>query len=100
ILLIACINFVNLTIARSLKRAKEIGVRKVIGSSRKQLIIQFLGESFLLCLLAFVLAIIILQLLIPVFNQLADKTLALSKLFDGELMAGYVVLFLTTSGLS
>jgi len=59
ILLIACINFVNLTVARSLKRAKEIGVRKVIGGSRKQLIIQFLGESFLLCLCAFVLAIVI-----------------------------------------
>src|SRR5262249_22684041 len=48
ILLIACINFVNLTIARSIKRAKEIGVRKVVGGNRRQLIIQFLGESFLL----------------------------------------------------
>ncbi len=100
ILLIACINFVNLTIARSLKRAKEIGVRKVIGSTRKQLIIQFLGESFLLCLLAFALAIVMLQLLIPVFNQLADKSLALSNLFDVKLLAGYLVLFLATSGLA
>ncbi|HMH31675.1 MAG TPA: ABC transporter permease [Puia sp.] len=100
ILLIACINFVNLTIARSLKRAKEIGVRKVIGSNRKQLIIQFLGESFLLCLLAFVLAIVILQLLIPVFNQLANKSLAFSNLADAKLLAGYLVLFLATSGLS
>ena len=57
ILLIACINFVNLTVARSVKRAKEIGIRKVVGGDRKQLIMQFLGESFLLCIIAFVLAI-------------------------------------------
>ena len=57
ILLIACINFVNLTVARSVKRAKEIGIRKVVGGSRKQLIMQFLGESFLLCIIAFALAI-------------------------------------------
>ena len=65
ILLIACINFVNLTVARSLKRAKEIGIRKVIGGNRKQLIMQFLGESFILCLIAFALAIVIVQLLLP-----------------------------------
>jgi putative ABC transport system permease protein len=59
ILLIACINFINLTIARSLKRAKEIGIRKVVGGERKQLIIQFLGESFTLCFIAFVFAILI-----------------------------------------
>ena len=67
-LLIACINFINLTIARSIKRAKEIGVRKVIGSSRKQLMLQFLGEASFLCLLAFALAIVLLELLIPIFN--------------------------------
>jgi putative ABC transport system permease protein len=97
ILLIACINFVNLTIARSLKRAKEIGVRKVIGSSRKQLIIQFLGESFILCLIAFALAIVIVQLLLPLFNQLSNKALVLSYLLDMKLVAGYLVLFILTS---
>ena len=56
VLLIACINFVNLTVARSVKRAKEIGIRKVVGGDRKQLIIQFLGESFFLCTIAFVFA--------------------------------------------
>src|SRR5690606_26913847 len=50
ILLIACINFINLTITRSIKRAKEIGIRKVVGSGKKQLIIQFMGESILQCL--------------------------------------------------
>src|SRR3954466_2249964 len=62
ILIIACINFVNLTVARSVKRAKEIGIRKVVGGDRKQLIIQFLGESLTLSLMAFVLALVIVQL--------------------------------------
>ena len=61
ILLIASINFVNLTIARSVKRAKEIGIRKVVGGERIQLIIQFLGESLLICLFAFSFAVLIVQ---------------------------------------
>lgn len=97
ILLIACINFINLTVARSLKRAKEIGVRKVVGGDRKQLIMQFLGESFVLCSIAFVLAIVILQTVLPTFNQLANKALAFSYLFDVKLVAGYIVLFFITS---
>lgn len=96
ILLIACINFVNLTVARSLKRAKEIGIRKVIGGDRKQLIIQFLGESFLLSFIAFVMALIIVQLILPLFNGLANKALALSYLFDAKLIAAYLLLLLTT----
>jgi len=96
ILLIACINFVNLTVARSVKRAKEIGIRKVVGGERKQLIMQFLGESFLLCLIAFLLAIALVQLILPVFNNLSNKALALSYLFDVKLIAGYIVLFLIT----
>ena len=97
ILIIACINFVNLTVARSIKRAKEIGIRKVIGGNRKQLIMQFLGESFFLCFIAFVLAIILVQLILPVFNDLSNKALALSYLFDVKLVAGYIVLFIITS---
>jgi putative ABC transport system permease protein len=97
ILLIACINFVNLTVARSVKRAKEIGIRKVVGGERKQLIMQFLGESFLLCLIAFALAIGIVELILPVFNDLSNKALALSYLFDTKLIAGYLLLFLLTS---
>jgi putative ABC transport system permease protein len=96
VLLIACINFLNLTVARSVRRAKEIGIRKVIGSNRKQLIMQFLGESFLLCTIAFVLAIFLVQLILPVFNDLANKALSLSYLFDAKLIAGYIILFLIT----
>lgn len=96
VLLIACINFVNLTVARSIKRAKEIGIRKVVGSNRKQLIFQFLGESFLLCLIAFVLAVLLVQVTLPVFNTLSNKVLALSYLFDAKLIAAYVLLFLIT----
>ncbi|MBA4850867.1 ABC transporter permease [Emticicia sp. BO119] len=97
ILLIACINFINLTVARSLKRAKEIGVRKVVGGDRKQLIMQFLGESFVLCSIAFVLAVVIVQAVLPTFNQLANKALAFSYLFDFRLVVGYIILFFITS---
>jgi predicted permease len=96
ILLIACINFVNLTVARSLKRAKEIGIRKVIGGDRKQLIVQFLGESFLLSLVAFVGAVGLVELVLPTFNELSSKSLALSYLLDARLVLGYAVLFLAT----
>ena len=96
ILLIACINFVNLTIARSVRRAKEIGIRKVAGGSRKQLIGQFLGESFLVCLLAFASAIVLVQVLLPLFNQLSNKALALSYLADAKLITGYIGLFFVT----
>ena len=95
-LLIACINFVNLTVARSVKRAKEIGIRKVMGSDRKQLIYQFLGESFFLCTVAFVLAIALVQLLLPLFNELANKALSISYLFDAKLIAGYIALYIIT----
>lgn len=96
ILAIACINFVNLTVARSLKRAKEIGIRKVVGGQRKQLIMQFLGESFILSFVAFVLSIVLVQLVLPVFNTLANKALAFSYLLSFKLVAGYIGIFLLT----
>ncbi len=96
ILLIACINFVNLTVARSVKRAKEIGIRKVIGGTRKQLVIQFLSESFILCLIAFSFAIVIVLIVLPVFNELSNKQLALSYLYDPKLIISYLLLFMLT----
>ena len=97
ILLIACINFVNLTVARSLKRAKEIGVRKVIGGERKQLIAQFLGESFVLGFFSFMLAIVLVIAVLPLFNLLSNKALSFSYLLDTKLVLGYIGLFIITS---
>ncbi|HEX8529717.1 MAG TPA: FtsX-like permease family protein, partial [Cytophagales bacterium] len=82
--------------ARSLKRAREIGIRKVIGGDRRQLIVQFLGESFLLCGVAFVGAVGLVELVLPTFNGLSNKALALSYLLDARLVLGYVALFLAT----
>ncbi|HWH61719.1 MAG TPA: ABC transporter permease, partial [Ginsengibacter sp.] len=75
VLIIACINFINLTTARSEKRAKEVGVRKAIGSQRKDLIIQFLSESFLLTLIAFIFSLLIVVVLLPSFNTLTGTHL-------------------------
>ena len=97
ILLIACINFVNIAISRSMKRAKEIGVRKVMGSQRKQLIIQFLTESALLSLLAFVVAIVLVVLALPTFNSLSDKSLSFSYLLDIKLVLLYIGIFIATA---
>lgn len=77
ILVVACINFMNLATARSARRAKEVGLRKVVGAARGQLIGQFLGESLLISFLALVLAIGIVSLSLPAFNILAEKDLHL-----------------------
>jgi putative ABC transport system permease protein len=77
ILLIACVNFMNLSTARSEKRAKEVGVRKTLGSDKKQLILQFFFESMILALIAFVFSVMAVYLLMPSFNMLVDKHLSL-----------------------
>jgi hypothetical protein len=77
VLLIACINFMNLSTARSEKRAKEVGVRKAIGSGRKQLIKQFLSESLLMAAFAFILAIGMAAFALPYFNKLTDKEMSM-----------------------
>ena len=73
VLLLACINFMNLTTARSEKRAKEVGIRKTVGSMRWQLIRQFFTESYLIVLLAFVLSLMLVIMLLPMFNEVAGK---------------------------
>jgi putative ABC transport system permease protein len=76
VLLLACINFMNLSTARSEKRAKEVGIRKTVGSLRSQLIGQFFMESMLVTVFAFLLSLVLVQLILPWFNQVADKTVA------------------------
>jgi len=76
VLLLACINFMNLSTARSEKRAKEVGIRKTAGSLRSQLIVQFFSESVLVAFFAFLLAILLVTLALPWFNQLAGKRMA------------------------
>jgi putative ABC transport system permease protein len=77
VLLLACINFMNLSTARSEKKAKEVGIRKAIGSLRSQLVKQFLSESILVVFLAFILTIVMVLLAIPYFNTIADKQVTL-----------------------
>ncbi|MBA4850636.1 ABC transporter permease [Emticicia sp. BO119] len=77
VLLLACINFMNLSTARSEKRAKEVGIRKAVGSVRLQLIYQFFSESLLVVAFAFILSLIVVWLMLPFFNEVADKKLTL-----------------------
>ncbi len=77
VLLLACINFMNLSTAKSEKRAKEVGIRKTVGSLRKQLILQFFSESFVTVVFAFIISILIVWLTLPFFNTIAGKTMAM-----------------------
>jgi len=86
ILGVACINFMNLATARSARRAKEVGLRKVVGAGRMQLIGQFLGESLFISFIALLIAVCMVYLLLPVFNNLAGKELSI-RLLDGKLIA-------------
>lgn len=92
VIILACINFVNLATARSVFRAKEVGLRKVVGSTRSSLIGQFLSESFVLTALALILALSLVGLILPTFNQLLDKTYELSVLAQGEILIGLLSL--------
>jgi putative ABC transport system permease protein len=100
VLAIACINFVNLTTARSEKRAREVGIRKAIGSLRRDLIIQFLTESFMLVFIAFSISILLAQLVLPAFNALTDSglSLPLSNLRFWLLMAGCLCFIALAAG--
>lgn len=86
ILLIACVNFMNLSTARSANRAKEVGVRKVLGSLRKNLVQQFLAESFLVSFVALGLAVLLSWALLPYFNSLAGKEISAAALFQPSML--------------
>ncbi|HWK05915.1 MAG TPA: FtsX-like permease family protein [Puia sp.] len=100
ILLIACVNFMNLSTARSANRAKEVGIRKVAGSTKGHLIGQFLTESVLLSFFSLVLALGIAVLLLPVFNQLAGKSLHPDVLFSGRFLPILLLLVLVVGCLA
>jgi putative ABC transport system permease protein len=78
ILFIACINFMNLSTARSQKRAREVGVRKVLGANRGALVRQFLGESFIICTISFVIAVVLVYLLLPGLNHFTGKQMVMN----------------------
>jgi putative ABC transport system permease protein len=88
ILVIACINFINLATARSTQRAKEVGIRKVVGSNKKQLIWQFLAESIVFASIAILVALILVELFLPVFNGLVGKDYSLSTFMGWTFLLG------------
>ena len=96
ILIVACVNFMNLSTARSLKRAKEVGIRKAIGVQRKQLIIQFLTESVVLTLLSALVALLLVNAFLPAFNSFTGKDLSLYSLLNPKqiwkLIAGVLMI--------
>jgi putative ABC transport system permease protein len=94
ILLIACVNFMNLSTARSANRAKEVGVRKVLGSLRQNLIMQFLSESVLISFLSLALALVIAAVLLPYFNQLSGKDMTLDLFLKPWLLPAAIVLMI------
>jgi len=96
ILVIAVINYVNLATARSSVRMKEIGVRKVIGSSKKQLMLMFFAESVLLTVIATVVAVVLIEVALPYFNQLSGKTLILTQFGQTETIAALAIFSFVT----
>ncbi len=96
VLFIACVNFMNLSTARFTQRAKEVGMRKTVGASRKQLVLQFFGESFLMTLMSCVFALVLVIILLPAFNRIAGNDLQL-VLFDVQFALGLGVIILFTS---
>ena len=100
VLLIACVNFMNLATARSAERAREVGVRKVVGAQRAQLVQQFLAESIVMALLALVLAAALVAAALPAFRALSGKALDLSVLGDGFTVAAFLGIALVVGVLS
>lgn len=97
VLIIACINFMNLATARSESRAREVGIRKSIGSRRKELIIQFLGESVAITTLAFMFAIALVELLLPSYNLLVDKNISVD--YSNPMVWGIALALILVIGL-
>ncbi len=99
LILIACINYINLSTARVLKRSKEIGLRKILGSSRLHVVRQFFGESLIIVLLSFVIAVVLIEILLPFFNLVSGKALTINY-FDITSFSGITALLILVSLLS
>ena len=97
ILIIACINFINIALARSMQRSKEIGIRKVSGSSRWQVMVQFLSESIVVTTIAFLVALFLVKLSIPFFNDISHKQFSFSYLIQPATVAAFVGLIIVVS---
>jgi putative ABC transport system permease protein len=95
VLVIACINFMNLSTARSERRAREVGIRKSVGSQRRQIIAQFIGESLFISFVAFAIAILLAQLLLPFYNDLVEKQLRIDYLSPGFWLFGLSLIVFT-----
>jgi len=100
ILLIACINFMNLATARSTKRAREVGIRKISGALKTDITLQFLGEAVLNALISLLIALVIIEVMLPVFNQLTDKQLSLTLLANFKIILGLLAITLVTGLIS
>lgn len=100
VILLACINFINLTTARAVYRAKEVGLRKIVGSTRSSLFWQFLSESFVLTLIAFFLVALLIDMVLPFFNVLMDKSYDISTFFNLKVFGGVMVLIALVTLLS
>ena len=100
VLILACINFVNLTTARSVYRAKEVGLRKIVGSTRSALFWQFISEAFLLTVIAFLSVAILIDFTLPFFNELMGKQYGLQSLIQPIMIGGIILLIITVSLLS
>ncbi|MFC2134334.1 ABC transporter permease [Bacteroidota bacterium] len=100
VLVIACINFVNLTTARSSIRAREVGIRKTIGAHRKQLIYQFFGESLLLTVISLFFAILLVAILLPYFNEIASKNFSIEFILKQNMIYGILGIILFAGILS
>lgn len=96
ILFIACFNYINLFTANATSRSSEIGIKKVVGATRRQLLSQFMGESFILLLISFFLSLIIIEISLPLMNGLLAKELAISDLLNKGSILGILGIFLTT----
>ena len=101
ILLLACINYINLAIARSLKRSKEVGLRKTIGAVRSQLFRQFIGESLVITITGMILALVIAYLCLPFFAKIVMRDITFSMACSlGAFLFGLCALTLFTAGIS